>query len=74
MRNPGRAPPGSPRRSLLAMTGLDDEVRHHQMPWFGERLSADRCARIDLSDDDWARVARALADRAGPVGSDGMLC
>lgn len=26
-----------------------------------------------LSDDDWARVARALADRAGPVGGDGLL-
>lgn len=28
---------------------------------------------IMLSDDDWARVARALADRAGPVGGDGLL-
>ena len=28
---------------------------------------------IELSDDDWARVARALADRAGPVGGDGLL-
>ena len=28
---------------------------------------------IDLSDGDWAVVARALADRAGPVGGDGML-
>lgn len=28
---------------------------------------------IALSDDDWARVARALADRAGPVGGDGLL-
>ncbi|WP_294198759.1 diaminopimelate epimerase [uncultured Sphingomonas sp.] len=28
---------------------------------------------LDLSDDDWARLARALADRAGPVGGDGLL-
>lgn len=28
---------------------------------------------IALSDADWARVARALADRAGPVGGDGLL-
>lgn len=28
---------------------------------------------LTLSDDDWARVARALADRAGPVGGDGLL-
>lgn len=28
---------------------------------------------IDLSDGDWAWVARALADRAGPVGGDGLL-
>lgn len=28
---------------------------------------------IDLSDADWSRVARALADRAGPVGGDGLL-
>ena len=26
-----------------------------------------------LSDDDWAGVARALADREGPVGGDGLL-
>ncbi|MES2336941.1 MAG: diaminopimelate epimerase [Pseudomonadota bacterium] len=28
---------------------------------------------IDLSDADWARVARALADRGGPIGGDGIL-
>lgn len=28
---------------------------------------------IALADADWARVARALADRAGPVGGDGLL-
>lgn len=28
---------------------------------------------LDLSDLDWAGVARALADRAGPVGGDGLL-
>ena len=28
---------------------------------------------IDLSDAAWAVVARALADRAGPVGGDGLL-
>ncbi len=28
---------------------------------------------LALSDDDWARLARALADRAGPVGGDGLL-
>ncbi len=28
---------------------------------------------IDLSDADWARVAIALADRAGTVGGDGIL-
>lgn len=28
---------------------------------------------IDLPDADWASVARALSDRAGPVGSDGLL-
>ncbi|MDH4746607.1 diaminopimelate epimerase [Sphingomonas sp. CBMAI 2297] len=28
---------------------------------------------IDLTDADWAGVARALADRAGPVGGDGLL-
>lgn len=28
---------------------------------------------IALSDADWAGVARALADRAGPVGGDGLL-
>ncbi len=28
---------------------------------------------IDLSDGQWAIVARALADRAGPVGGDGIL-
>ena len=28
---------------------------------------------LDLSDADWAGVARALADRAGPVGGDGLL-
>jgi diaminopimelate epimerase len=28
---------------------------------------------IDLSDHGWAAVARALADRAGPVGGDGLL-
>jgi diaminopimelate epimerase len=28
---------------------------------------------IDLDDADWARVARALADRNGPVGGDGLL-
>jgi diaminopimelate epimerase len=28
---------------------------------------------IELSDHDWAQVARALADRAGPVGGDGLL-
>ncbi|MCU6455875.1 diaminopimelate epimerase [Sphingomonas sp. A2-49] len=29
--------------------------------------------RIDLPDEDWAGVARALADRRGPVGGDGLL-
>lgn len=28
---------------------------------------------LDLSDADWSAVARALADRAGPVGGDGLL-
>ncbi|WP_171012563.1 MULTISPECIES: diaminopimelate epimerase [unclassified Sphingomonas] len=28
---------------------------------------------LALSDPDWAGVARALADRAGPVGGDGLL-
>lgn len=28
---------------------------------------------IELSDGEWAAVARALADRAGPVGGDGLL-
>ncbi len=28
---------------------------------------------IDLGDAEWACVARALADRAGPVGGDGLL-
>jgi diaminopimelate epimerase len=28
---------------------------------------------LDLSDADWAQVARALADRRGPVGGDGLL-
>jgi len=28
---------------------------------------------IDLSDAQWAQVARALADRRGPVGGDGLL-
>ena len=28
---------------------------------------------IDLTDAAWAQVARALADRAGPVGGDGLL-
>ncbi|MES2753732.1 MAG: diaminopimelate epimerase [Pseudomonadota bacterium] len=28
---------------------------------------------IHLTDDAWAGVARALSDRAGPVGSDGLL-
>ncbi len=28
---------------------------------------------LDLSDADWAAVARALADRRGPVGGDGLL-
>ena len=28
---------------------------------------------IDLTDDQWAGVARALADRRGPVGGDGLL-
>lgn len=28
---------------------------------------------LALSDGDWASVARALADRAGPVGGDGLL-
>lgn len=28
---------------------------------------------IDLTDAEWASVARALADRAGPVGGDGLL-
>lgn len=28
---------------------------------------------IALSDGDWAKVARALADRRGPVGGDGLL-
>jgi diaminopimelate epimerase len=28
---------------------------------------------IDLSDAEWASVARALANRAGPVGGDGLL-
>lgn len=29
--------------------------------------------RLSLSDAEWAGVARALADRAGPVGGDGLL-
>lgn len=29
--------------------------------------------RLDLSDLEWAAVARKLADRAGPVGGDGIL-
>lgn len=28
---------------------------------------------LDLPDQDWSKVARALADRAGPVGGDGLL-
>ncbi len=28
---------------------------------------------LSLSDADWAAVARALADRRGPVGGDGLL-
>lgn len=28
---------------------------------------------LDLREDDWPRLARVLADRAGPVGGDGML-
>ncbi len=28
---------------------------------------------IDLSDGEWAGIARALADRDGPVGGDGLL-
>ncbi|MES2095142.1 MAG: diaminopimelate epimerase [Pseudomonadota bacterium] len=28
---------------------------------------------LDLSDADWRQVARALADRRGPVGGDGLL-
>jgi len=28
---------------------------------------------LDLGDADWARVARTLSDRAGPVGGDGLL-
>lgn len=28
---------------------------------------------IDLSNAEWARIARALADRSGPVGGDGLL-
>lgn len=28
---------------------------------------------LDLADADWAAVARALSDRAGPVGGDGLL-
>lgn len=28
---------------------------------------------IDRADDDWTAAARALADRRGPVGSDGLL-
>ncbi len=28
---------------------------------------------VDLPDNDWALVARALTDRAGPVGGDGIL-
>lgn len=28
---------------------------------------------LDLPDVAWARIARALADRAGPVGGDGLL-
>ncbi|NIJ23719.1 diaminopimelate epimerase [Sphingomonas japonica] len=28
---------------------------------------------LDLSDGDWARIARVLADRGGPVGGDGLL-
>jgi diaminopimelate epimerase len=28
---------------------------------------------LALADDTWAAIARALADRAGPVGSDGLL-
>lgn len=29
--------------------------------------------RLALSDAEWAAVSRALSDRAGPVGSDGLL-
>jgi diaminopimelate epimerase len=28
---------------------------------------------VERSDADWGRIARALADRRGPVGSDGLL-
>lgn len=28
---------------------------------------------LDLNDAEWAGIARALADRAGPVGGDGLL-
>lgn len=28
---------------------------------------------LSLSEAEWAGVARALADRAGPVGGDGLL-
>ncbi len=28
---------------------------------------------LDLSDQEWAAIARALADRSGPVGGDGIL-
>ena len=28
---------------------------------------------IDLTDGEWAMIARALADRTGPVGGDGLL-
>lgn len=28
---------------------------------------------LTLGEDEWAQVARALADRAGPVGGDGLL-
>ena len=29
--------------------------------------------RIDVAEGDWPAIARALADRAGPVGGDGIL-
>ena len=53
------------------MTVLRFEVAHvsgsgNDFPLIDARAMA-------LSDGEWAQVARALADRAGPVGGDGLL-